>query len=82
MDPAHDEEMKASELMQQEDTPDDHETKQPQDDVGDSQPPVASSEEEMALDKATCMICMLIMVEPCTLPCHHSFCIQCVNKMF
>ena len=29
-----------------------------------------------------CMICCETMVEPTTLPCKHSFCVQCLNDWF
>ena len=28
-----------------------------------------------------CPVCLVIMAEPCTFPCNHSVCIQCVNHM-
>ena len=32
--------------------------------------------------ETNCAICMLIMVEPATLECKHSFCIICIVKVF
>ena len=47
---------------------------------------VAHKEPESAVQDliydTECMICCSTMVEPCTLPCKHSFCVQCLNEWF
>ena len=43
--------------------------------------PAEEAKAEEIMD-TECNICYKVMAEPCTLPCKHTFCVQCLRQYF